>query len=41
MGRSPVQKVLPKCVNGFVVAEVKSESEQTRLPNPWNVQQPA
>jgi len=34
MGRSPVQGVLPKCLNVFIVLEVNSESEQTRGPNP-------
>jgi hypothetical protein len=34
MGRSPVQRVLPKCLDGFVVSEVSSESEQAIGPNP-------
>jgi hypothetical protein len=34
MGRSAVQEVLSKCLKGFIVSEVNSESEQTRRPNP-------
>jgi hypothetical protein len=30
MGSSPVPGVLPKCLNGFILSEVNSESEQTR-----------
>jgi hypothetical protein len=26
--RFPVQRVLPKCVNGFIVSDAKSDSEQ-------------
>jgi hypothetical protein len=33
MGRSPVDGVLLKCLNGFVVLEVNSGSEQAKGPN--------
>jgi hypothetical protein len=33
MGRSPIQGVLPKCLNGFTVSEVNSGSEEARGPN--------
>jgi hypothetical protein len=33
MGRSPVQGVLPKCLIGFIVSEVNSESEKARRLN--------
>jgi hypothetical protein len=33
IGRSPVP-VLPKCLKGFRISEVTSESEQARRPNP-------
>jgi hypothetical protein len=32
-GRSPVQVVLPKCLKGFIVSEINSESEQARVLN--------
>jgi hypothetical protein len=38
MGWSPVQGVLPKWLNGFIVSEVNSQPEQTRELNPWNKQ---
>jgi hypothetical protein len=31
MGRSPMRGVLPKCLNGFIVSEVNSESEQATV----------
>jgi len=34
MGRSPVQGHLPKCLKGFVISEVNSDSEQVGGPNP-------
>jgi hypothetical protein len=37
MSRSPVQGVLPKCLKGFIVSAVKSELEEVRGPNPWNI----
>jgi hypothetical protein len=37
MGRSSVQGVLPKCLNGFITSEVNCELEQARGPKPWNV----
>jgi len=39
MSRSPIQWVLPKRRNGFVVSELHSESEHARGLNPWNAQQ--
>jgi len=33
LGRSIVQVVLPKCMQGFVVSEVNSEWEETRGTN--------
>jgi hypothetical protein len=30
------EQVLPKCLKGFTVSEVNSDSEQARGPNPWN-----
>jgi len=38
MGRSPVQKVIPKCLHGFKVSELISESGQSRRRNPRTVQ---
>jgi hypothetical protein len=38
MGRSPVQGVLPKYLNGFIVSEVNCKSEQAGGPNTWNIQ---
>jgi hypothetical protein len=35
---SSVQGVLPKQLNGFIVSEVNSESEQAKRHNPWSVQ---
>jgi hypothetical protein len=32
MDRSPIQGVLRKCLNGFIVSEVSSESEQVIEP---------
>jgi len=32
-GRSPVQVVLLKCLNGFTATEINSESEHVRVPN--------
>jgi len=29
-GRFPIQGILPKCLKGFIVSEVNSESEQAR-----------
>jgi len=37
IGQSPVQGFLPKRLNGFVVSEVNSDSEQASGPNSWNV----
>jgi len=37
-GRTPVQRILLECPNGFIDSEVNSESEQARGRNPWNVQ---
>jgi hypothetical protein len=34
VSRSPVEGVLPICLNGFMVSEVNSESEQAGGPNP-------
>jgi hypothetical protein len=34
MGRSPIQRVLAKCLDGFMVSEVHSESGQVRGPYP-------
>jgi hypothetical protein len=34
MRRSPVQGVLSKCRNGFIVTEVNSEFEHIRRSNP-------
>jgi hypothetical protein len=39
MGRSLVQGALLKCLKGFIVSEVKSDSERARGPNPWNIQE--
>jgi len=33
MGQPHEQRGLPKCLNGFIVSEVKCESEQAREPN--------
>jgi hypothetical protein len=38
MVRSPVQGVLPKCLKGFIVSEVNSESEQAKRPDPCHEQ---
>jgi hypothetical protein len=38
MGWSSVLGVLTKCLNGFTVSEVNSESEQARGFNPWKWQ---
>jgi len=38
-GDPPVKGVIPKCLKGFILSEVNSESGQDREPNPWNVQQ--
>jgi hypothetical protein len=32
IGLFPAQRILPKCLKGFIVVEVTSESEQTRRP---------
>jgi hypothetical protein len=37
MGRSPIQGVLPKLLNVILVSEVKSELEQERGANPWEL----
>jgi len=39
MGRSPVQRVLPKSLNGLIVLEVNSEPEQVSVLNPRKEQQ--
>jgi hypothetical protein len=39
MGRSPVQGVLQKCLNWFIISEINSKWEHARKPNPWNEQQ--
>jgi hypothetical protein len=33
-GRTPVQRDLPKYLNGFIVSEANTEQEQARGPNP-------
>jgi hypothetical protein len=33
MGLSPVDGILPKCLKGFIVLEVHSDSEQAMGPN--------
>jgi len=37
VGRFPVQGTLPNCLNGFMVFDVNSETEQAKGPNPCNV----
>jgi hypothetical protein len=32
MGPSPVRRVLPECLTGFIVSEINSDSEQTAEP---------
>jgi len=34
----PVQRILPKCPNGFIVSEVTSQSEWAWRPKPWDEQ---
>jgi hypothetical protein len=38
MGQSPVQGVLPKCINGFIVSEVNPASKQDSGAKPWHEQ---
>jgi hypothetical protein len=35
----PVEGILIKCLNGFIVSELNSELEQVRRPDPWTVLQ--
>jgi hypothetical protein len=36
MDRSPVQGILTKRLNGYIVSEVISELEGAKGPNAWN-----